>query len=73
MRERWRRLRRRRDRYLSTFPLAVGLSALLNQSYGSPALYSLAATGGAVALTPLTRRDAQTLKRNSTTSPSCMT
>ena len=37
----------------STFPLTVGLSSLLNQGSGSPALYSLAITGAAVAIIPL--------------------
>jgi multiple sugar transport system permease protein len=37
----------------STFPLTVGLSQLLNQGSGSPALYSLAIIGAAVAILPL--------------------
>ncbi|MFD6138345.1 carbohydrate ABC transporter permease [Promicromonospora sp. NPDC060271] len=37
----------------STFPLTVGLSSLLYQGSGSPALYSLAITGAAVAIVPL--------------------
>ncbi|MFI6423790.1 carbohydrate ABC transporter permease [Promicromonospora sp. NPDC050880] len=37
----------------STFPLTVGLSSLLYQGSGSPALYSLAITGAAVAIIPL--------------------
>ncbi|TFD87109.1 carbohydrate ABC transporter permease [Cryobacterium lactosi] len=37
----------------STFPLTVGLSSLLTQGSGSPALYSLAITGAAVAIIPL--------------------
>ena len=37
----------------STFPLTVGLSTLLTQGAGAPALYSLAITGAAVAIIPL--------------------
>lgn len=37
----------------STFPLTVGLNQLLNQGSGSPALYSLAIVGAAVAILPL--------------------
>jgi len=37
----------------STFPLTVGLSTLLNRGSGSPALYSLAIVGAAVAILPL--------------------
>jgi len=37
----------------STFPLTVGLSTLLNRGSGSPALYSLAIIGSAVAILPL--------------------
>jgi multiple sugar transport system permease protein len=37
----------------SAFPLTVGLSQLLNQGSGSPALYSLAIIGAAVAILPL--------------------
>nr|WP_166852113.1 carbohydrate ABC transporter permease [Isoptericola sp. BMS4] len=37
----------------STFPLTVGLNSLLNQGSGSPALYSLAIAGAAVAIVPL--------------------
>lgn len=36
-----------------TFPLTVGLNALLNRGSGSPALYSLAIIGAAVAIIPL--------------------
>lgn len=37
----------------TTFPLTVGLSSLLSQGSGSPALYSLAIIGAAVAIVPL--------------------
>jgi multiple sugar transport system permease protein len=37
----------------STFPLTVGLSQLLNQGSASPALYSVALIGAAVAILPL--------------------
>lgn len=37
----------------NAFPLTVGLSQLLNQGSGSPALYSLAIIGAAVAILPL--------------------
>lgn len=37
----------------ATFPLTVGLNSLLEKGSGSPALYSLAITGAAVAIIPL--------------------
>ncbi|SMH33617.1 carbohydrate ABC transporter membrane protein 2, CUT1 family [Rathayibacter oskolensis] len=37
----------------TTFPLTVGLSSLLSQGSGSPALYSLSIIGAAVAIVPL--------------------
>ena len=37
----------------STFPLTVGLNSLLDRGSGSPALYSLAIIGAAVAILPL--------------------
>jgi multiple sugar transport system permease protein len=37
----------------NTFPLTVGLYSLLSRGSGSPALYSLAIIGAAVAIIPL--------------------